>query len=155
MCSEHREACPSSPAAETGQSGFGEDICSNVKDTYTCGIFPGKAEVCTASFWRQPWFCRDKSEIYFHRSVVCFPLIQVRILLFFSLFSVTILCFQSLLSLPQIYWGSMREKWNEAIYFACHCLAVNWVLVVLLVILWHITLPGCVLLPSQCVWLNF
>lgn len=69
---------------------------------------------------------------------------------FFSLFSVTIPCFQSLLSLPQIYWGSMRERWNEVIYFACRCLAVNWVLVVPLVILWHVAVPGWVSLPSVC-----
>lgn len=30
MCSEYGEVCPSSPAAEMGQSGFGEDIPSNV-----------------------------------------------------------------------------------------------------------------------------
>lgn len=69
---------------------------------------------------------------------------------FFSLFSVTKPCFQSLLSLPWIYWGSRRERWNEVIYFACHCLAVNWVLVVPLLILWHVAVPGWVLLPSVC-----
>lgn len=31
MCSEHREACPSSSAAEIGPSGFGEDIPNNVR----------------------------------------------------------------------------------------------------------------------------
>lgn len=31
MCREHREACPSSSAAEIGQPGFGEDVPSNVR----------------------------------------------------------------------------------------------------------------------------
>lgn len=31
MCSEHREACPSSSAAEISQSGFGEAIRNNVR----------------------------------------------------------------------------------------------------------------------------
>lgn len=30
VCSERGEVCPSSPAAEMGHSGFGEDIHSNV-----------------------------------------------------------------------------------------------------------------------------
>lgn len=42
MCSEHREACPSSPAAEMGQSGFGEDICSNVRIDILVVFFLGK-----------------------------------------------------------------------------------------------------------------
>lgn len=64
--------------------------------------------------------------------------------------SVTNPCSQSLLSLPWIYWGSTRERWNEVIYFVCRCLAVNWVLVVPLLILWHVAVPGWVLLPSVC-----
>lgn len=64
-------------------------------------------------------------------------------------------CCESSVSLPRIYWGSMRGKWNEAMCLLCCLLAVNWVLVVPLVILWHVTLPEWVLLPAQFVGLNF
>lgn len=107
-----------------------------------CCCFPWASRVCTPS-----WVCGDKNEIYSHCLVVCFPLI---LLVFFPLFSVTNPCFQSSLSLPWIYWGSRRERWNEVIYFVCRCLAVNWVFVAPLLILWHVAVPGWVLLCSLC-----
>lgn len=68
-----------------------------------CGISPGQQ--CA----QRRAFAEIKVK-FISVVLLCFPLIQVQILLIFSLFSVTVLCLQSLPPLPQSYWGSMREK---------------------------------------------
>lgn len=76
--------------------------------------FPWASRVCTPS-----WVCRDKSEIYFHCLVVCFPLI---LLVFFI-----VLCYHSMLSklafpasdLLREHEGKM--KWSNIFCFSLSC----------------------------------
>lgn len=122
MCSEPREA---SPAAEIGLSGFRNNIYGNVRIN-TLVVFSLGTQKCAQHCSEDNHGFAEKSCIYFHRSVVCFPLESgLNFAAFFCvLCSVnTILCFQSSFSLPQIYRGSMRGKmkWSNIFCLSSSC----------------------------------